>query len=1648
MKMSFYLFIFFFISIKCKEKNITSTKNDRKLVNSRESNEYSNISLYIDAECLLSSSNITSDVLIKKSIEKAKYTIEKLVKVKKLLDPIYLRDYGLSDQNNMHEKFRGCTNSLTSGINHDLIIFIREYSAIHDGTVDFARSEILRLLDNDPNKRPVIATISFKYEEILKLPDDESQIQAMSTIFLHQFTHILGFNKGILQNKSLIYQETTKNRTNSLDKPRLFFKGEKALERARQYFNCPDLKGIELDDYFGNEGKNNDNIHWNGRILLGDYMISQFYYAEQTISEITLALLEDLGWYQVNYYTGGLMKFGKNKGCDFLNKDCITEDTSSYRVKSSFSNEFCSIYKQAPIGTCTSNRQSRAFCVKSLFHSQITSFKYYNRDNYYVDTKGFSNNELVELCPFNNVDYNVFTTPTYNFDGNCKIGNDGYSGTNSKIKEEEYNETSFCIFSSVVDINDPEEDLPYVNNTIRPTCHKMSCSEKSLTIHIGDEFIVCPRQGGIIKIGGNYSHFSGFLFCPDYYLICSGTQVCNNLFDCAEKNSSVKEDSFSNDYTVSEDVSIELKYEKDTSITSYITENIYEEGEKGVCPKYCQQCTANKKCSICYGDYKYYIGTKEGDDEQIKCSNTTPSQGYYSFIDNEKEYFYKCIENCITCTRDDKDKCQQCVPTHYVNSTDGQCINKIPGCIEYDTTSGQNDPQNGNAPTYRICKSCNNTDDFYCLNNNKSQCHKMPNINISLYYDMESGQYPCIQKCEDKFIKCETCEATTCTVCNQTNHFINKRGNCVQNITNCEIHNEDNNNPECLHCFENNNYYCIKEDRTQCQEISPADYISYYKIENNEYSCVQLCNETFNSSCLECNNTHCTKCKEGYFIFEGRCLLNMTGCIDNKVINPVTKQLSCDECDQNSSYYCLNEDKSVCNFMQEDNISEYYLLPNINYSCYSHCQNVIDNCIQCNSTNCFKCIPGLAVNRKKTFCAVPPESFREDIECNIIINNYNGTLDENINAETFFKQLVQNYLANLNHISKVEHFIGDGFTITLYINPNCTEGLLNEGYFKIDTNEINKTFIEESDLDFLYHLVGIYVNYNFRSHLRFYDIEGGFMDPVDNCKTCLEKSYVMTHNIYIILKDIIGNELTKLALEKDLDIFNENADIYTDSCTNLTVDDIDIPIHLRKDLLYLHEYFEPLMCRDIDCSFIEYNFTKKTSTCQCKMNIHFEDIFQGKKIEFVPYKSNMEAKGVSEAVKVIKCLNKGIKWGKFKYNTAAIICLIVFILQVIFYLAYGCFGKPIDNIPEAPQVVANPPKSDKRTKIYLFSDWNTNFPSKSKDLNISEEEKVIQPRDDSGDQIMEEEKSLNNDIISDISIDTNAGGLFQEKKTNRNLKAVEKNKKVLILLGNKTKKKVSLEHSINNQDIISDSDETPLGKSKRDEIKGFCRNYWYFLSIKQHLINFFADITLCHMTETYIPITLKFVRSLFIVNLSLILSILWLDQKYFEKKWNHFNEKYSFTNKEENGDIEISLSERISYALSKTIAYVIVDLIILIFADFIIGVVFFSLRKEVTVIIEKSKLSKLQDMVLIARRNFNIFYFINFILIVVFFLELCGFGATYPGGVVDCVTSAIFALLLFEIIPFIWSLILALFRYFGQKKKNKCMISFSEFFLY
>ena len=59
-------------------------------------------------------------------------------------------------------------------------------------------------------------------------------------------------------------------------------------------------------------------------------------------------------------------------------------------------------------------------------------------------------------------------------------------------------------------------------------------------------------------------------------------------------------------------------------------------------------------------------------------------------------------------------------------------------------------------------------------------------------------------------------------------------------------------------------------------------------------------------------------------------------------------------------------------------------------------------------------------------------------------------------------------------------------------------------------------------------------------------------------------------------------------------------------------------------------------------------------------------------------------------------------------------------------------------------------------------------------------------------------------------------------------------------------------------------------------------------------INYFSFITCCTIIKSFIPLTMRVIRSLFIIFLSFFFNILFLNQSYYEKKFVHFNDKYKF----------------------------------------------------------------------------------------------------------------------------------------------------------
>ena len=182
-----------------------------------------------------------------------------------------------------------------------------------------------------------------------------------------------------------------------------------------------------------------------------------------------------------------------------------------------------------------------------------------------------------------------------------------------------------------------------------------------------------------------------------------------------------------------------------------------------------------------------------------------------------------------------------------------------------------------------------------------------------------------------------------------------------------------------------------------------------------------------------------------------------------------------------------------------------------------------------------------------------------------------------------------------------------------------------------------------------------------------------------------------------------------------------------------------------------------------------------------------------------------------------------------------------------------------------------------------------------------------------------------------------------------------------------------------------------------------------------------------------------------------------MTQDYFSEKFKHFNKQnklitynsddFVVTALEVN-DEKIPKSKFWSYAFSNTFLYALLTFVILTLVNFLIGIIFFSIRKKVLNVIKKNDLNGIKSFVNKTRIKYIIFFIINTLLLIVFLMEFAGFGAAYGGAYIDYISAGIISLLFFEILPFLWSFILAIFSYIGIKNGNKCCYECTQFFLF
>ena len=773
-------------------------KEERKRRISETGGEFKDFNIYLDLE------NVKYEIqqlhleahedFYINSMQKAVSVLKSLLKVKPLAKDYQLSTHNLRDELNLtkwNTEIFGdeATGKSFHNSNIDLVIF-GQFADLDDSTLATASARGFQ--DGDVNKgQPYIGVVKINKNINYALPNSEIYFQS---VLVHEFTHILGFSKKFFED----YYHNIYTKTDENGLMRYYLNSRKVLEVAKNYFNCQTLEGVELENQ-GGEGT--AASHWEARILLGEYMNGYAYTEEQVISEFTLAVLEDSGYYKANYYTGGLMRYGKNKGCAFLTEKCI--DKTTHKTNENFENEFYdTINKYKSIeSTCSSGRQSRTY--KAWWELEdITGFPEYYQ---YFENKHAIGYEPADFCPVS-LKYPKEEDLAF-FSGHCSsIGAkeygsvlqypdnnfDGRSSALLKKTGESFTDHSFCFLSSLV--KNTFQDAEFTSYVVRANCYEILCSPESLTIKIFDDYIVCPRAGGKISVEGYY----GYLLCPDYNLMCTGTPICNNMFDCVEKQSTKKTDNY--DY-VSKTTQ---NYEK----PQYYSTDNYERSTDGYCPQNCKHCKEDKTCLTCRDDY----GRVKDDNNKIICKeNSYFASGY--FKNPETNLYETCMDNCDSCSN--KETCNGCKIGYIYQKSNPICKEAQPGeyinyCYDYDTNNK--------------CIKCNTGYGF--KGSDRSACLSLDN-ELASYYSKDGGisYYPCT--------------------------------NYNQNCTKCHYENEG---IVCTKCVDN--LILLDKKRGVCTEKEVIENNTRYFMINATHA--GDCKKVF-GNCISCqNDLVCDTCRYGY----------------------------------------------------------------------------------------------------------------------------------------------------------------------------------------------------------------------------------------------------------------------------------------------------------------------------------------------------------------------------------------------------------------------------------------------------------------------------------------------------------------------------------------------------------------------------------------------------------------------------------------------------------------------------------------------------------------------------------------------------------------------------------------------------------------
>ncbi|XP_064083354.1 leishmanolysin-like peptidase [Macrobrachium nipponense] len=299
----------------------------------------------------------------------------------------------------------------------------------------------------------------------------------------------------------------------------------RVVEEVRNHFNCPDLEGAELEDQ-GQEGT--ALTHWEKRVFENEAMTGT-HTQNPVYSRITLALMEDTGWYRANYNLAQPLKWGRHLGCTFAMKSC-KEFMEEQTKKGKSIHPFCNKVKRDPLETdCTEDRSSVALC-NLIEHPNQLPPHYQNfgaiphvsaqRVGHYGGSVA-----LADYCPY----IQEFTWKSQDIiirGSHCQFGENN-PDPERNFALESYTDDSKCF-------NQQREWTERTCYHLRQWqhwgsgCYQYMCVDGRLHIIVANHTYTCYHANQVINISifqNGWLH-EGAIVCPPCEEICEEEMIC------------------------------------------------------------------------------------------------------------------------------------------------------------------------------------------------------------------------------------------------------------------------------------------------------------------------------------------------------------------------------------------------------------------------------------------------------------------------------------------------------------------------------------------------------------------------------------------------------------------------------------------------------------------------------------------------------------------------------------------------------------------------------------------------------------------------------------------------------------------------------------------------------------------------------------------------------------------------------------------------------------------------------------------------------------------------------------------------------------------------------------------------------------------